>query len=82
MIEAKVQDGSCQLNAAGNLETLAEDLAGIAMGISDAISEQNEEQGMFFRQLLLQKLLTTTTKALSGTVTSFPIKEGGERHES
>lgn len=81
MIEAKIQGGSCELNASGDLETLAEDLAGIAMGISDAISGQNEEQGMYFRTLFLQKLLTTTTTPNSGTVTSFPIK-GGERHES
>ena len=80
MIEAKIQGGSCELNASGDLETLAEDLAGIAMGISDAISGQNEEQGMYFRQLFLQKLLTTTITPLSGTVTSFKTK--GERHES
>lgn len=81
MIEAKILDGSCELNASGDLETLAEDLAGIARGIADAIDRQNEEQGMYFRTLFLQKLLTTTITPLSGTVTSFPIK-GGERHES
>lgn len=81
MIEAKILDGSCELNASGDLETLAEDLAGIARGIADAIDRQNEEQGMYFRTMFLKKLLTTETTPLSGTVTSFPIK-GGERHES
>ena len=81
MIEAKILDGSCKLNASGDLETLAEDLAGIARGIVDAIDGQNEEQGMYFRTMFLKKLLTAETTPLSGTVTSFPIK-GGERYES
>ena len=80
MIEAKILDGSCELNASGDLETLAEDLAGIARGIVDAIDGQNEEHGMYFRTMFLKKLLTAET-TLSGTVTSFPIK-GGERYES
>ena len=81
MIEAKILGGSCELNASGDLETLAEDLAGIARGIVDAIDGQNEEQGMYFRTMFLKKLLTAETTPLSGTVTSFPIK-GGERYES
>lgn len=80
MIDAKIQDGTCELNASGDLETLAKDLAGIVSGIADAIDGQNEEQGMYFRTLFLQKLLGTETTPLSGTVTSFPIK-GGKRYE-
>ena len=81
MIEAKILDGSCELNASGNLETLVEDLAGIVSGIADAIDGQNEEQGMYFRTLFMKKLLTAETTPLSGTVISFPTK-GGKRYES
>lgn len=80
MIEAKILDGTCELNASGDLETLAEDLAGIVSAIANTIDGQNEEQGMYFRTLFLKKLLATETTQLNGTVTSFPIK-GGKRYE-
>ena len=81
MIEAKVQDDFCELNASGDLETLARDLAGLVIAVGDVIGRHDEAMGMFFRKMVLQKLMTTTAKPLSETVTSFLIK-GGERHES